>query len=199
MTTNIDLVSLQLHLAATKKLPLQQEDIVRSGHALECRLYAEDAHAQFAPSTGTITYVSIPLQPFTRVEHDLYQGQEITPFFDPMIAKCVTWGITRIEAIDRMKALLTHVMIQGITTNDDFLKKVLVSDEFINGDIHTQLLADTNFMHKMLTPHTDATSADEDAWKAGLAVILADSERSSFHNGGHTLAKRRQWKEQQWW
>jgi acetyl/propionyl-CoA carboxylase alpha subunit len=199
MTTGIDLVAVQLHLAATKKLPLHQEDIVRSGHALECRLYAEDAHAHFAPSTGTITYLSVPRQPFTRVEYDLHQGQEITPFFDPMIAKCVVWGATRTESIDRMHALLAQFLIQGITTNGDFLKKIITSNEFINGDIHTQLLADTGFMHTLLAAQVDDTQADEGAWKAGLAVILADAGTSRNGHDDNKLARQRQWKEQQWW
>ncbi|MFA6263700.1 MAG: biotin carboxylase N-terminal domain-containing protein [Candidatus Babeliales bacterium] len=196
MVTGIDLVTLQLDVATHQVLPFVQGDVVRRGHAVECRLYAEDPATNFTPSTGTITYLHMPSQPFTRCEHDLYQGVEVTPFFDPMLAKCITWGITRQEAINRMTAMLRSLAICGVTTNQNFLRAIMMSDEFARGDIDTQRATEPEFMQRMLRAHD---GMHDDGLAAGLAVAIAAYAREkSGRDVAETTVSVRGWRELQW-
>jgi len=146
MTTGLDLVALQIEIAQTGKLNLKQEDISQHAHAIQCRIYAENPAQKFAPSTGIINNLVLPISPFMRIDHDLEEGTEITPFFDPMIAKITTWGADRTQAISNMRAALEHTNIQGISTNIGLLVNILESNELRTGAIHTQLLNDKNYL-----------------------------------------------------
>jgi len=137
MVTGIDLVALQLQLAQGKRLLLNQSDIVRHGYALQCRLYAEDVRDNFAPSPGAIQVLNIPYEPFVRIEHDLHNGIEISPLFDPMIAKVVAYGLSREQVILRMRSVLQQLYIYGIQTNNYFLQKILLDKNFCTGNYHT--------------------------------------------------------------
>ena len=145
--TGIDLVELQFYLAAYNKLPYTQEDISLRGHSIECRIYSEDPKT-FIPSTGTITNLQIPHGPSLRIDHDLSEGQEVTPFFDPMVAKLTTYGLTRETAILHMKQALRETDISGISINKSLLLSLLSSKEFSSGDVHTQLLT-PNFLERI--------------------------------------------------
>jgi acetyl-CoA carboxylase, biotin carboxylase subunit len=191
MVTGIDLVALQLDLALQQPLPFAQHEVVRRGHALECRVYAEDPVSQFIPSTGTIAYLHIPSQPFTRLEHDMYQGLEVSPLFDPMIAKCITWGITRQDAINRMVTLLRALVICGVTTNRNFLRAVIMSDEFACGAIDTQRTTEQDFMQRMLAAEQD------DGFIACLAGALAAYKRQ-VPEPVATATASREWRELRW-
>ncbi len=197
MVTGIDLVALQLALASGEALILQQNEIHRRGHAIECRIYAEDPASNFVPSTGVVTYCQMPSQPFTRTDHDVYQGAIITPFFDPMIAKCISWGATRSEAIARMHTLLQAVMISGITTNRDFLRAVITSQDFAQGSLHTQRAEEADFVHRMLA---GSEISQEEEFLAGLAVMLMlhERERNFYASGENGCGAVRGWKEQLW-
>jgi len=144
-TTGIDLVAMQIHLAAHKQLPYKQLDITQSGYAIECRIYAENPSQNFAPSTGTITNLTLPNGPFLRIDHDLEEWQEITPFFDPMLAKITTWANKKELAIARMVNTLKQTNISGLNTNISFLKAILESSEFVQNQIYTKLLHDKNY------------------------------------------------------
>jgi acetyl/propionyl-CoA carboxylase alpha subunit len=197
MVTGIDLVTLQLDVAMHEVLPFVQGDVVRRGHAVECRVYAEDPATNFIPSTGTITYLHVPSQPFTRCEHDMYQGVEVTPFFDPMIAKCITWGITRQEAINRMTTMLRSLVICGVTTNQNFLRAIMMSDEFARGEINTQRATEPAFMQRMLKAHDGAHDREQ---VAGLAVAIAAYARESKQEleTPASATSVRGWRELQW-
>lgn len=150
LTTGVDLVLLQLHIAQYGILPLEQEHIVRAGHAIECRIYAEEPANNFMPSTGELYHFKVPHAPFTRIDHDLKNGKEITSFFDPMIAKVSTFGADRWQAKNNMLAVLEKTEIAGVNTNIQFLQTILHSDAFAQGSFHTQWLGDkkvvTNFL-----------------------------------------------------
>lgn len=139
--TGIDLVELQLLIAQHDALPISQEDVVVRGCAIECRIYAEDPFNNFTPSTGTISYLNIPRPPKVRVDYDLYQGYEITPFFDPMIAKLTAFGSTRSCAVKRMQGILELSTIAGLRTNIAFLRTILAATAFQQDEFHTQWLA----------------------------------------------------------
>jgi acetyl/propionyl-CoA carboxylase alpha subunit len=140
MTTGIDLVALQLQIAQTNKLTITQEDITQRGHAIECRIYSEDPKNNFAPCTGKINYLEIPQMPFIRVDHALTPGCEISPFFDPMQAKVTVFGQTRELAAAYMRNALKNFHISGVTTNIEFLRSLISTEEFKHGNFHTQTL-----------------------------------------------------------
>lgn len=194
MTTGVDLVALQLHIAQHKKLPYTQDAISRRGHAIQCRLYAEDPAQRFTPSTGTLRHLALPIGPFVRIDHDLEQGKAITPFFDPMIAKIVTLGATRAQSIAHMLVALAQCKIEGIKTNRDFLSNILLSPEFQSGQFHTQLVADPGFMSRMVTP---ADTPVSDMEIAGIAALLYKQLAVDVEHTAVSAVKRR-WKDQQW-
>lgn len=195
MTTGIDLVALQLHIAQHKQLPVQQQDIVQRGHALECRIYAEDPSQRFTPSTGVIRHLALPSGPFVRVDADLAQDREVTPFFDPMIAKFVTFGITREQSTARMLEALAQFKLDGIKTNRDFLRNILACPEFIEGNFHTQTLSGQDFMQRML--QSSQPTHDEQII-AGIAALLLEHEQKQGPSDSTQVVQQRLWRQQQW-
>ncbi len=140
--TGIDLVKWQLRIAAGEKLTLKQEDLTRRGHAIECRIYAEDPEKNFMPAPGLITAISLPFG--TNVRHDIgvEQGNEVTPYYDPMISKLIVHGENRPDAIQKMVWALSNYVALGITTNISFLKEVLMHPEFGKGNINTHFISE---------------------------------------------------------
>ena len=136
--TGLDLVKQQLNLFMGKKLP-RQEEITRSGFAMEARLYAEDPETMY-PSTGVLHTFSPPNMHGVRVETGYQEGQEVTPFYDPLLAKVIARGDTREQAIGRLSVALRAFDVAGIKTNEALLQKVLVNEEFLAGNIDTGLL-----------------------------------------------------------
>jgi 3-methylcrotonyl-CoA carboxylase alpha subunit len=137
--TGLDLVELQLRIAATGTLGLRQEDVRIGGHAFEARLYAEDADAGFLPGAGRLHWLQLPAD-LLRVESGVDAGDEITPFYDPMIAKLVSRGASRAEALGRLCAGLAATEVVGLTTNLGFLRELLAWDETVEGRMHTRLI-----------------------------------------------------------
>jgi geranyl-CoA carboxylase alpha subunit len=141
LVTGLDLVALQLDVAAGKKLPLTQDQVTQTGHAIEVRLYAEDAWAGFMPQTGTIAVWEQAAGAGVRIDHGVHAGSIVSPFYDPMIAKIIAWGADREEARMRLLAAVKGTTLLGVTTNRDFLSAVLGVDEFIAGQATTGLIA----------------------------------------------------------
>lgn len=137
--TGIDLVSLQIDLAEGKPLPWKQEDIPLYGHAIEYRIYAEDPQS-FMPSPGTITHFEVPAGEGVRVDSGVEAGNTVSPFYDPMIAKCIVSGSNRDDVIRRSKEVLPSFRIEGIKTNIPLHLKLLEHPEFVGGHYHTQIL-----------------------------------------------------------
>jgi acetyl-CoA carboxylase, biotin carboxylase subunit len=138
--TGIDLVKEQILLASGAPLSFSPEQVWVSGHAIECRINAEDASNNFAPSTGTIGTYLPPGGPGIRVDTHVFGGYEVPPYYDSLLAKIVAWGRDRAESIARMQRALDELTITGVATNVAFHKKVLASEIFRSGQVTTHLL-----------------------------------------------------------
>src|SRR5206468_5960235 len=168
MIYGLDLVAWQLDVAEGKPLPLGQAalDARRRGHAIECRIYAEDP-VKFLPSPGRITHLRIPDGPYVRNDSGCYEGAEIPVHYDPMISKLVVWGEDRARALARMRRALDEYQVRGIETNLAFHRRCFRHPAFIAGDY------DTGFIGRNtaeLAPHVDS-DAELDA-----AIIAAALE-----------------------
>ena len=138
--TGQDLVEWQLRVAAGEPLPMRQEELAINGWAMEARLYAEDADRGFLPSTGRLVALGLPAGEGIRVDTGVEQGDEVTPYYDPMIAKYCTHAPTRDQAMDRMQLALDEMSVFGVITNRDFLKRLLALPETRDGSFHTRLI-----------------------------------------------------------
>jgi len=138
----VDLVKQQISIANNEMLQLKQEDLTQRGHAIECRIYAEDAENNFMPSPGKIKHLSEPLGLGIRHDGYVYKGFEIPIFYDPMISKLIVWAETREEAIKRMKRALYNYKITGIKTSIKFLERILETPDFVNGQYNTHFIED---------------------------------------------------------
>jgi acetyl-CoA carboxylase biotin carboxylase subunit len=141
--TGIDLVKEQIQVAYGAPISVKQEDIKFQGHAIECRITAEDAKDDFWPSPGTITEFASPSGNNVRLDTHCYDGYVVGPFYDSMIAKLITTGDTREEALANMKTALGTFRIEGIKTNINFLRFVIEQPEFVAGKISTNWLENT--------------------------------------------------------
>ena len=141
MITGQDLVAWQLRVAAGQPLPLKQEQLEIRGHALEARIYAEDANKGFLPATGQLIRLAPPAESINvRVDTGVEEGDEITPFYDPMIAKLIVWDETRDGALARMRQALADYQVAGLTTNIDFLSRLVACPAFAGADLDTGLI-----------------------------------------------------------
>jgi acetyl-CoA carboxylase biotin carboxylase subunit len=140
MITGVDIVKEQLAIASGRRMRYRQEDIVPKGWAIECRITAEDPYNGFLPSSGRVTLLQEPTGPGVRVESGVYEGFEVSFYYDPMIAKLVAWGETRAEAILRMRRALSEYRIGGIHTSIPFHQKIMDHTEFIWGTFDTSFL-----------------------------------------------------------
>ena len=140
MVTGIDLVQAQLRIAGGEALAFTQDDIRQNGHAIECRIYAEDPANNWAPSPGKIRGYREPGGPWVRVDAGVYAGAEVSLFYDPMVAKLVVWGVDRDEAIRRTQRALLEYRIRGIATNVAFFRQLLGDEDFVSGDYNTGFL-----------------------------------------------------------
>ena len=139
MITGIDLIKEQIKVATGEKLTLKQEDICIRGHAIECRINAEDAKT-FIPSPGLVELFHAPGGPGIRVDSHLYSGYRVPPYYDSLIAKIIAYGTDRNSAIQRMKIALDELHIEGIKTNIDLQKKILNDENFIKGGTNIHYL-----------------------------------------------------------
>ena len=135
--TGLDLVRLQLAVAAGEPLLLEQADVVHLGHALECRLYAEDPQRDDLPSPGRVLHLVEPAGPGVRVDSGLAPGSEVTVHYDPLLSKIVTWGHDRPESIARMRDALRHTVVLGVVTNLARLRAIVEHPAFSRGELHT--------------------------------------------------------------
>ncbi len=141
MISGQDLVEWQLRVASGEALPLRQEQLEIRGHALEARIYAENPEQDFLPSTGRLVHLSPPAESLNvRVDTGIEQGDEITPFYDPMIAKLVVWDVDRDAALARMWQALADYRIVGVSTNVAFLSRLVVCPAFADADLDTGLI-----------------------------------------------------------
>jgi acetyl-CoA carboxylase biotin carboxylase subunit len=149
--TGIDLVKEQIKIALGKKLPFTQRQIKITGHAIECRINAEDVKANFRPAPGKITQLIMPGGIGVRIDTHIYPGYEVPPFYDSMIAKLIVHAPTRKEAIRKMLVALEQFMVDGITTNIEFHYSLLHTQEFISGNVDTGFVA--RFLERIKDMH----------------------------------------------
>ena len=164
LVTGIDLVREQIRVAWGEKLSFTQDDIRIKGHAIECRVYAEDPDLNFMPSPGKITRLRLPQGPGVRDDGGVYEGAEVSIYYDPMISKLAVYGKDRTEAIDRMRRALEEYEVGGIKTTLPFFRDVMRDQEFIDGKLDTGFIPRFNERHKT----TEVTEVDRD-----IAIIAA--------------------------
>ncbi len=140
MVTGIDLVKEQIRIAAGEPLHMEQEDIVLKGHAIECRINAENPEKNFMPCPGTVKDLHFPGGNGVRIESALYNGYTIPSFYDSMVAKVIVHGEDRMDAIRKMRSALGEVVVDGITTNLDFQYDILNHPVFLSGNVNTHFI-----------------------------------------------------------
>jgi acetyl-CoA carboxylase biotin carboxylase subunit len=170
LVTGFDLVREQLLVASGDKLSFTQEAIRWRGHAIECRIYAEDPANNFFPSPGTIIELREPSGPGIRLDSGVYEGSEVSIHYDPMIAKLAVWGRTRAEAIERLRRALDEYEVSGITTTLPFFREVVQDEEFQRGQL------DTGFIERFNSRRASVPLAPPTKEQAHMAIIAAALE-----------------------
>jgi acetyl-CoA carboxylase biotin carboxylase subunit len=140
--SGLDLIALQIAIAEGKPLGLTQEDITLAGHSIECRLNAEDIHNGFMPSPGRVQQAWFPSLPGLRVDTHMQPGAMISPYYDSMVAKLITWAPTRDEAIARMQDALRVMVLDGVKTNAELHAAIMADKTFQTGGVSTAYLPD---------------------------------------------------------
>jgi propionyl-CoA carboxylase alpha chain/3-methylcrotonyl-CoA carboxylase alpha subunit/acetyl-CoA/propionyl-CoA carboxylase biotin carboxyl carrier protein len=158
MVTGLDLVALQVQVAQGERLPFTQEAVPQVGHAIECRIYAEDAEAGFVPAIGTLLALRTPAGPGVRFDSGLTPGQRINAAYDPMLAKLVVHGADRAQAMARMRAALRELVILGVTTNTAYLERLVGHAAFAAGETHTGFVVE--HAAALAAPPPDAATLD---------------------------------------
>ena len=178
MTTGIDLVREQILVAQGESLHFSQEDIHPRGHAIECRICAEDPANDFLPSTGKLLAVDPPSGPFIRVENSVRAGDEVSVFYDPLVAKVVAWGEDRPQAIERMLRALDEFVIAGIQTTIPFCRFVLRDQEFGAGRF------DTHFVSERFRARDLGVIGSTTAEAAAIAAAFMKSQTAAWMGEG---------------
>ncbi len=156
MVTGVDLVKAQVKVAFGQDLPFEQADIKLLGTAIECRINAEDPAKNFTPSVGKVDYLYFPVGNLgMRIDSDLYTGAKISPYYDSMIAKVIVLGENRHEAIEKLKRLLSEMVISGIKTNQNFYLTILEDQGFLDATFNT------DYLERVLLPEWKRGNADE--------------------------------------
>jgi len=176
MITGLDLVEWQLRVASGQPLPLTQEQLDIDGHAIEARVYAEDPDRGFLPSTGRLVHlIPPPESDSVRVDTGVEQGDEITPYYDPMIAKLIVWGADRRQALARMRRALAQYRVVGVSNNINFLSRLVALPSFANAELDTGLIERE---HGLLFPPQEVVP-DEVWLVAALAELLHEQRNAN--------------------
>src|SRR5689334_23640981 len=172
LVTGFDLVREQFSVAAGAPLSFTQEDVHWTGHAIECRIYAEDPANNFFPSPGTITHLREPAGPGVRIDSGVTRLAEVSIYYDPMIAKLAVWGRTRYEAIERLRRALDEYEVSGITTTLPFFREVARDEEFVSVHLDTGFITRFN-ERRAAAPHAfNQIESDLAAIAAALSYAL---------------------------
>ena len=176
MITGLDLVEWQLRVAAGEPLPRTQDELAINGHALEARIYAEDPAKDFLPSTGRIAHLATPVESrHVRIDSGVRAGDAITPFYDPMIAKLIVWDTDRPAALARMRGALEQFQVVGVSTNSEFLARLVACAAFAGADLDTGLIE----RNRAELFAAQALAGDEVLALAALAELLAIERRAA--------------------
>ena len=184
LVTGFDLVREQFNVAAGRPLSFKQDDVRWHGHAIECRVYAEDPDNSFFPSPGIITFLRVPAGPGIRDDSGVSEGDEVSIHYDPMISKLAAWGRTRDEAIDRMRRALDEYAIGGIKTTLPFFREIVRDEEFIAARLDTGFILRFNERRERLHPAggAQASSLQKDIATIAAALAYADAQRAQATN-----------------
>ena len=186
LITGLDLVELMIRVAAGEKLPLEQKDVKLNGWAVEARLYAEDPFRNFLPSTGRLIKYREPAPgPDVRVDTGVYEGGEISMFYDPMIAKLCSYGKTRIDAIERMRRALDEFYVRGVSHNVPFLAALMAHPRFRAGKLTTNFIAE-EFKGGFTAAHLPPR---DPAMLAAVAAVVDRAIASGAHARGGTCPR----------
>jgi acetyl-CoA carboxylase biotin carboxylase subunit len=193
LVTGMDLVREQITVANGACLSFAQQDVTWHGHAIECRVYAEDPDNNFFPSPGRISYLRTPFGPGIRDDSGVEANSEVSIYYDPLISKLAAWGRTRNESIDRLRRALDEYDVSGIKTTLPFFRSIVRDDEFISGRL------DTGFISRFNERRASVKPDQQDQVKQDIAIIgaaihywrlqKASASRGQAQNDGNS-----QWK-----
>jgi len=155
MVTRIDLIKEQIRIAAGERLSFRQRDVVFSGHAIECRINAEDPFKNFTPSPGKLELFIPAGGPNVRIDSHVYTGYRIPPYYDSMIGKLIVWGHNRAEALATCRRALDEMVVEGIKTTIPFQKQIIAHKDFIEGNY------DTGFIERMMQERLNSPQKEE--------------------------------------
>jgi acetyl-CoA carboxylase biotin carboxylase subunit len=177
LVTGLDLVHLQLRIASGEKLPFRQEDVVLRGHAIECRVYAEDPENNFFPSPGKITKLQRPSGPGVREDSGVYEGWTVPLDYDPMLAKLIVYAADRPAAIARMRRALDEYFVGGIKTNLGLFRRILEHPDFVAARI------DTGFLDRLLATKAEKPNTSETSAEIAAVAAALFSANATLRNG----------------
>ena len=190
--TGLDLVKLQIAIAAGHRLPFAWETITPRGHAMEVRLYAEDPDNSFFPSPGKIVSRRAPSGPGIRLDEGVYEGWTVPNDYDPLLSKLIAWGNSREETVARLRRALEEYVVTGIKTNAGLFRRILTEAEFLRGEIHTR------WLDELLARKTAVAAAHEGNVEDAVAVAAAfwHAKDISESPSGAVKAEASRWKEE---
>ena len=191
LITGLDLVHLQIRIAAGEKLPFTQDDVRLRGHAIECRIYAEDPDNNYFPSPGKITLLLAPSGPGIRRDSGMYEGWSVPIDYDPLLAKLIGYGTDRPQAISRLVRALNEYFVGGIKTNISLFRRILSDPDFRAGKL------DTGYLDRLLKtppPELKREDANVAAIAAGLFAVLDPEAAASTNGKGNAAEAVSQWK-----
>lgn len=193
--TGLDLVKEQISIAQGEPLGYGQNDIRFNGHAIECRIYAEDAANNFLPSTGRIRFMSPPGGPGVRDDNGFYSGAEISVYYDPLISKLIAWGKDRSEAISRMKRALKEYRLVGVETSIPFCLKVMEHEKFVSGEFDTHFIENEFLAHPEKLAQQMDGSPEQEVAAIGAALFESSHKKSKQRlKSAQTNSKISRWK-----
>ncbi len=189
----VDLVKEQIRITEGFPLPFRQEDLKQSGHAIECRIYAEDTDNNFMPNPGTITHITEPYGLGVRCDGYVYEGYSIPIYYDSLISKLIVWGRTREEAIERMRRALYEYKITGVKTTIRFLERIMDTPDFRNGEYNTHFIEKNSEF--LLADGICDKKCEDIAMIATYAEYISRLENKKT-NAGSPIKKETNWKGQ---
>ena len=187
-TTGVDIVREQILVAAGEKLSFAQDDIRLHGHAIECRINAEDASKNFAPAPGTVAHYREPSGPGVRVDSGVVSGTEITPLYDPMVAKLIVWDADRERATRRMQRALEEYEVEGVKTLIPFHKAIMASEQWANGETCRDLIEDKDWLKALAFDGAPAAGDDEVELEERTYTVEVSGKRFDVVVHGEPLA-----------
>ncbi len=196
LVTGIDLVREQITVAAGSQLSFKQEEVSWNGHAIECRVYAEDPENNFFPSPGRITYLKVPNGPGIRDDSGVESNSEVSIHYDPLISKLAAWGRTRDEAIDRLRRALDEYEVAGIKTTLPFFREIVRDAEFQSGQLDTDFISRFNQRRSAVRESEDRgeQQAQDDIALIAASIHYARLQRTASRNGQLPLDTKSRWK-----